>query len=202
MKQKRLLSVAGFALAAVIGLSGCSLGGEEEKPSASSSEGGILDPTDPGAGSGNPTTKPEPTPTESSTDPEPEPSIDINPSAEPTPDPTKPTNPGESTTPTNPAPTPSNPTNPTAPPTNPTSPPSENPGTKLGYGDGTVLYLTVSVKTNIYAQANLDSQVIGTAASTAKFKGTVTGNGYWLKIDRSPGYIPANAVTVSDVISE
>lgn len=108
-----------------------------------------------------------------------------------------------------------NPTNPpattgpgTQPTTAPTTAPTTTPGGSdpaptrpLSAADGTVIIARITSDTKIYASPNVNSQAIGEASSGGQFKGTVTNGGYWVKIDRSPGYVKSDAVSVGQVIN-
>lgn len=104
--------------------------------------------------------------------------------------------------------------NPTSNPTtsNPTTRPTTNPTTQPSTGDqqptrpvnvpvGSTIIAKITTNTKIYSAPSVTSEVIGEGTSGGQFKGTVTSNGYWIKIDRSPGYIKADAITVAQVIN-
>lgn len=219
MKKQVVAAIVSIPLTAIL-LTGCGGGSDEKAQSPESSAtqegGGVRE--QPG---GQPTASSTKTPgdNENSTSPSATPSasssdggeININPSAPPSSAPT--TKPSENSS----APPSSVPS--TAPTT-----PSDNDGggstgndngstgndsgsknkeseiPALGPKDGTVVYVKSIFETTIYSSPSLSSKALGTVKAKGGFKGTVTEGGKWVKIDRSPGYVPATDLKVDQII--
>lgn len=105
-------------------------------------------------------------------------------------------------------------TNPTTSPTRPGSggTPAPEPTTggtsgepaptkALPVPDNTVILAKINSNTKIYASPNVNSKVIGEATSGGQFKGTVVNGGYWVKVDRSPGYVRSDPLSVARTLN-
>lgn len=72
--------------------------------------------------------------------------------------------------------------------------------TALEVADGTTIMALITQDTVIYAEPSTDARTIGSTTTGGQFRGVVQDGGLWVKIDRMPGYVKADAVSVKSVL--